>query len=143
MPSVRSRSGTVKETRTYDATGRRARAQQNRDRIVATAERLFLRNGYNATTIGAIAETSGVSPDTIYKAFGGKAGLVRAIRARALEGEGSIPAEQRSDDLHASTSDPRVIVAEWGRLTAEVAPLVAPILLLIRTAAATDHAAAG
>ena len=116
---------------------------RNRDRIVATAERLFLRDGYSATTIAAIAAEAEVSPDTIYKGFGGKAGLVRAIRAEALKGDGPIPAEQRSDDLHATTSDPKAIIAEWGRLTAEVAPLVAPILLLIRTAAATDPAARG
>ena len=93
------------------------------------------------TTIAAIAAESGVSPDTIYKGFGGKAGLVRAIRSEALKGVGPIPAEQRSDALHATTSDAKAIIGEWGRLTAEVAPLVTPILLLIRTAAASDPAA--
>src|SRR6478752_4587608 len=138
MSSVRRRSEPVKEVRPYDASGRRERASRNRDRVVATAQRLFLRDGYTATTIAAIAAEAGVSPDTIYKGFGGKAGLVRAIRSKALEGEGSIPAEQRSDAFQATSSDAKAIIGEWGRLTAEVAPLVAPILLLIRTAAASD-----
>src|SRR5205823_1231943 len=53
-------------------------------------------------------------------------------------GEGPIHAEQRSDRMRAKERDPRNIIATWGTLTAEVAPLVAPILLLVRTAAAAD-----
>ncbi|MDQ1725815.1 MAG: hypothetical protein QOG52_2843, partial [Frankiaceae bacterium] len=49
---------------------------------------------------------------------------------------GPVPAEQRSDAL--STSDARALVREWGQLTAEVAPRVAPMLLLVRAAAAHD-----
>ena len=57
---------------------------------------------------------------------------------RRLSGEGPIHAEQRSDRMRAKERDPRNIIATWGTLTAEVAPLVAPILLLVRTAAAAD-----
>lgn len=141
MSSVRPQANAVKQARAYDATGRQDRARHNRDRVVASAERLFLRDGFGATTVAAIAAEAGVSPDTIYKSFGGKAGLVRAIRARALLGDHHVPAEERSDDLHTIARDPRVIIAEWGRLTAEVAPLVAPIHLLVATAAATDPTA--
>jgi hypothetical protein len=74
----------------------------------------------------------------IYKTFGGKPGLVRAIRERALEGAGSVHAERRSDALHEGAQSARAIIEAWGVLTAEVAPRVAPILLLIRSAAATD-----
>jgi AcrR family transcriptional regulator len=128
----------VKPTRAYDASGRRERARRNRTRILDAAERLFLNDGYTVTTVAAIAAQAGVSPDTIYKSFGGKSGLVRAIRARALEGEGPIPAEQRSDELQARESDPRTIIRTWGALTEEIAPRSSPILLLIRDAAATD-----
>jgi len=72
------------------------------------------------------------------RAFGGKPGLVRAIRVQALEGEGPVPAEQRSDAVHARETDGRKIIETWGALTAEVAPKVAPILLLMRAAAATE-----
>lgn len=129
---------TVKRKRSYDATRRQEQARRNRDRITDAAERRFLRESYALTTIGAIAAEAGVSPDTIYKSFGGKPGLVRAIRARALEGEGPVPAEQRSDELQAREPDARKIIEAWGTLTTEIAPRVAPILLLIRAAAATD-----
>jgi hypothetical protein len=63
---------------------------------------------------------------------------VRAIRARALSGRGPVHAERRSDRMRRAEEDPRQIVANWGTLAAEVAPLVTPILLLVRDAAATD-----
>lgn len=128
----------VKRKRSYDAGRRRQQAQVTRDSIVANATELFLRDGYTATTITGIATAAGVSADTIYKTFGGKPGLVRAIRARALEGDGPVFAEDRSDRTQATEPDPRKIIETWGRLTSEVAPRVAPILLLLRAAAATD-----
>jgi|SRR5579859_594855 len=129
---------TVKGKRRYDVRGRRERAGLSRDAAVRAAERRFLRDGYANTTIAAIADDAGVSVDTIYKSFGGKAGLIRAVRARALLGEGTVPAEQRSDALRTRERDPRKIIEGWGVLTTEVAPRVAPILLLVRDAAATD-----
>jgi AcrR family transcriptional regulator len=84
-----------------------------------------------------------VSAETIYKAFGGKPGLVRAICEQALAGEGPVPAETRSDVLQASEPDPRKIIRGWGVLAAEVAPRVSPVLLLLRAAALTDPQMAG
>jgi AcrR family transcriptional regulator len=132
------RTRNVKPSRSYDSSRRQEGARQNRARIIDVAELHFLRDGYTATTIATIAAAAGVSADTIYKAFGGKPGLVRAIRDRALEGEGSIPAEQRSDEIHARASDPRKIIKAWGAFVAEITPRVSPILLLIRDAATSD-----
>jgi AcrR family transcriptional regulator len=131
-------ASTVKQKRSYDASRRQEQARRNRDTVIGAAERRFLRDGYGVTTIAAIAADAGVSADTIYKSFGGKPGLVRAIRTRALEGEGAVPAERRSDELQAREPDARKIIAAWGTLATEVAPRAAPILLLIRAAAATD-----
>jgi AcrR family transcriptional regulator len=136
--TMRPRTPAVKEKRSYDASGRQEQARRTRNRILQTAERRFLRDGYAATTIAAIAADAGVSADTIYKSFGGKPGLVRAIRAKALEGQGPVPAEQRSDAVQTREVDGRKIIEAWGALTAEVAPKVAPILLLMRAAAATE-----
>jgi AcrR family transcriptional regulator len=138
MRTLRVSPRAVKGKRTYDLRRRREQASRSRDRTIAAAERQFLRDGYANTTIAAIADDAGVSVDTIYKSFGGKAGLIRAIRTRALLGEGAVPAEQRSDALHTGEHDPRQIIRRWGVLTTEVAPLAAPILLLVRDAAATD-----
>ncbi|MBV9917503.1 MAG: TetR/AcrR family transcriptional regulator [Solirubrobacterales bacterium] len=128
----------VKPRRAYDATRRREQARQSRHTVIETAERMFLRDGYSSTTVQAIATAAGVSADTIYKSFGGKPGLIRAIRDRALEGEGPVPAEQRSDEIQQREADPRTIINAWGRFVAELAPRASPILLLVRDAAASN-----
>jgi AcrR family transcriptional regulator len=125
------------KTKRYDATGRREQARQTRERIVRTAEQHFLRSGYVATSVAAVAAAADVSVDTIYKSFGGKPGLIRAIFERALEGELSVPAEQRSDRLQGEETDPRKIIAGWGSFVAELSPRGSPILLLVREAAGT------
>lgn len=132
-------SVTVKSKRTYDSNRRQAQAQRNREAILDAAEELFLATGYAPTTINSIAEAAGISVETIYKAYGGKPGLVRAIRRRALEGEGPLSAEARSDEMQQFEHDPRMIITNWGKLAIEVGPRVAPILLLVRDAAANDY----
>jgi AcrR family transcriptional regulator len=128
----------VKPRRAYDSSRRRQQAQRNREGVLDAAERRFLDRGYGVTTIATIAEDADVSVETIYKGFGGKAGLVRAIWDRGLAGEGQVPAWQRSDEMRSREQDARTIIRHWGTLTMEVAPRVAPILLLIRAAATTD-----
>src|SRR3954454_17418463 len=118
--TMTARSRPVNAKSSYDAPRRRFQAQRNRDAIITAAERRFLTDGYAATTVASIAAEAGVSTDTVYKTFGGKPGLVRSIRARALEGEGPIPAEQRSDQLHTPDTDAATIIHGWGALTAEV-----------------------
>jgi AcrR family transcriptional regulator len=125
------------KTRRYDSSRRRDAARARLERVLDAARELFLERGYAATTVAAVADSAGVSPETIYKALGSKAGLVRALHERALEGAGPVPAEQRSDALRGAASAQDVI-AGWARLATEVAPRVVPILLLVREAAASD-----
>ncbi|MEO5722851.1 MAG: TetR family transcriptional regulator [Ilumatobacteraceae bacterium] len=98
----------------------------------------FLSAGYAATTIAAIASDADVSVDTVFKAFGGKSGMLRAIYSQSLAGDEPDAAETRSDTLQTTEPDPHKIMRGFGRLTAEVAPLVAPLMLVIRDAALTD-----
>jgi AcrR family transcriptional regulator len=124
------------KSRRYDSSGRRAAARARRQRILDVAERLMKDHGYDATTVAAIAAASDVSAETIYKAFGGKPGLVRALFERALEGAGPIPAERRSDALR--ETDPVTLVSGWARLATEVAPRGTAIMVLVRAAASSD-----
>jgi AcrR family transcriptional regulator len=132
----------VNSKRRYDSSGRRERARQTRDQITDIARDLFLADGYAATTVAAIAAAAHVSVETIYKGFGGKPGLVRAIVERGLVGEGPVPAEQRSDRIRDTEPDPRKIFAAWGAFTAELSPRVGPILQLARDAAGDPEVAA-
>ena len=128
----------VKLKRRYDSSGRQAQARRTRQVILDAAQRQFLEGGYAATTIAAIAGEAGVSVETIYKAFGGKPGLVRAIYERGLAGREPVPAFQRSDAMRKRETDPETIMRNWGALTSEVSSVVSPIVRLVRAAAASD-----
>jgi AcrR family transcriptional regulator len=128
----------VKTRRPYDSSTRSERALAARASVVEAAGRLLLRDGYAATTVVAIAREAGVSAETVYKGFGGKAGLVRAVWQEALQGSGPVPAEERSDRLQIEEDDPRVLIRGWTELMTEVAPVVSPVLLLVRAAASVD-----
>jgi AcrR family transcriptional regulator len=135
--------GIVKSKRRYNSTGRLEQARRNRDAILQAAERQLSERGYAGTTVAAIAAEAGVSVETIYKGFGGKAGLVRALYERGLAGAGTVPAYERSDAMRERESEPTAVMREWGLLTAEVASLVTPIRLLMRSAAVSDQEMAG
>ncbi len=139
--SVNTARSKSKRYRSYDARGRRERARQQREVALDQAQRLFLERGYAGTTVESIARAAGVSAATVYKTYGGKAGLVRELCARALLGSGAVAAQVRSDALRVGR-DPRAVIADWGALAAEVSPRVSPLVLLLRTAADTDREAA-
>lgn len=124
--------------RRYDSSGRQEQARRSQAAVLDAAQRRFLLHGYRPTTIAQIAHDAGVSVETVYKAFGGKAGLVRGIYDRGLLGRGAVPAYERSDAMREVETDPATIMRNWGALTAEVAAEVTPIRLLIREAAASD-----
>lgn len=128
----------VKARRRYDAGRRRAQAAQTQRTILDVGRRQFLEHGYAATTVARIATEAGTSVETVYKAFRGKSGIVRALWERGLDGRGAVPAPERSDLLSSTETDPVRVLRGWGMFSTEVAPEVAPILLLVRGAAATD-----
>lgn len=127
----------VKSRRGYDSSKRRAAALARREAVLAAARELFLRQGFRATTVSAVAEAADVSPETVYKAFGSKAGLVEALYRQALLSEGPVPAYERSDRLR-TRADPREVVRGWSRLAMEIGPRVSPVQLLVRDAAVVD-----
>jgi AcrR family transcriptional regulator len=128
----------VKRNRRYDSRGRKEQAGRNREAALDAAERLFAERGYAGTSIASIAQEAGLSVQTIYKVFGGKSGLVKAIYFRGLLGKGDGPAYERSDAMREREVDPRAIMRQWGELTTEVASVVSPIRLLMRSAAIAD-----
>ena len=136
-------SEAVPVKRRYDASKRRQHAKATRDRVVEAAERRFARFGYTGTTVATVAADAGVSAETVYKAFGGKAGIVRALYERGLAGIGPVPAPERLDARSARHLDAADVLRHWSQLAVEVAPRAAPIALLARTAAATDAEVAG
>jgi AcrR family transcriptional regulator len=122
--------------RRYDGAGRRAEAERVRAALIETARDVLLAHGYAALTISRVAQLCGVSAESVYKRFAGKPALVRAVVEQALRGIGPVSAETRSDALE--VDDLRELLRGWGRLSAEVGPRVAPILLIVDAAAGQD-----
>jgi AcrR family transcriptional regulator len=76
----------VKPRRQYDSRRRREQAAQTRRDIETAANTLFRERGYVGTSMPAIAAEAGVVVETIYRAFGSKAGLFKAVLEAALAG---------------------------------------------------------
>ena len=84
--------------RNYDATSRRERARQRRLDVVVAAQELFDTNGFQATTISAVARRAGVSPESIYKGFGTKAALAKAVFDFVIAGDDApVPIAERPE----------------------------------------------
>lgn len=87
--------------RRYDASGRRAAAEDNRRAIAESARKLFLELGYSATTMAAIAKRAGVSHETVYASMGPKPVVFRHIVETALSGSDEpIPPLERDYARH-------------------------------------------
>jgi AcrR family transcriptional regulator len=66
---------------------RAARVAENEERIVRAAHELFVRDGYQATTLTAVADVAGVAHRTVYVRFGSKAALLKRVIDVALVGD--------------------------------------------------------
>lgn len=91
-------SKVVKPRRRYESRRREAQAEQTRSDILAAAGALFRDRGYAGTSMPTIAADAGVVVETIYRAFGSKANLFRAVIEAVLAGGASraeVPVEQR------------------------------------------------
>lgn len=70
--------------------GGRADAARNRDRILCTAARLFSERGAGCVSMDEVAEAAGVGKGTLFRRFGSRAALARAVlseRERAFQEE--------------------------------------------------------
>jgi AcrR family transcriptional regulator len=66
-------------------TGRRSGSPPTREAILRTANELFRRDGYSATSLRAVARAADVDAALVVHYFGTKAGLLRAALERQLD----------------------------------------------------------
>ena len=94
--------------RSYDASGRREQARVRRLAVVLAARDLFERDGFRLTTIAAIAERAEVAAITVYKGFGTKAAIAKAVFDLALAGDDEpVPVADR-DEFQRVRAEPDV-----------------------------------
>ena len=134
----------VKGVRSYDSSGRQAQARRTRAAVLEAARAAFLDHGYASTTLGTIAEQAGVSVETVYKAFGNKAGLLKAVFDVAIVGDDeAVPLAARDMVARINVEpDGAKKLAIYSREYAVRAERSVPIQLLVRDAGASDAGAA-
>lgn len=131
-------SGAVK--RQYDASRRQAQSRQLRRDVAATAGRLFIDQGFAATTIGDIATAANVSQQFIYAAFGSKRGVLAKVVDWSLVGDDEpVPMAERPSII--AIQQERTITGKCAlhaRHVRLLAPRVSPLVAMVRAAAGAD-----
>ncbi|WP_433263418.1 TetR/AcrR family transcriptional regulator [Actinosynnema sp. CS-041913] len=94
--------------RRYDSLRRQAQAHQTRAEIAEAARRLFVAQGWAATTVRDVAREAGVSVPTVYAAYRNKTGLVWAL-ADAADLSADLP--RQLDELAAAPDPERQLAA--------------------------------
>jgi AcrR family transcriptional regulator len=134
--------------RTYDATKRRERAEEERQatrrRVLAAAQRLFVGKGYTATTMADIAAEAGVAMQSVYNAGTSKADLLQRVVEVVVAGdeEEVLLVNRPSFAAIAQESDATRQVEMLAALIASTQERSAPVQTALREAAAVDDAVA-
>jgi AcrR family transcriptional regulator len=132
----------VKPRRRYNATRRQAQAAQTRQDILAAAHQLFLERGYAGTTLAAIATAAGVVVETIYRAYGSKAELFKAVVRAAVAGgaaRAQVPPDQRPAIAAViAETDPHRQLALYAATQPGIHARAGPLLRVLVGAAAAD-----
>lgn len=95
-----------------------------RERLIIAAVELFSEQGYDATTVGEIAERAGVTRSTFFRHFPDKREVLVAGQATLsrLLAEGIAAAPDRATPLEAVAEGLRRAASEMGPLNREIAP---------------------
>jgi AcrR family transcriptional regulator len=130
----------VKPTRRYHSPLRQEQAATTRAAVLEAARRLFVRDGYAATSMQAIAAEAGVASKTVYLAFATKSGLLRALWDLALKGdEDAAGVDQRAWYREVvEEPDPEKQLRLNARNARVVKVRIAPVLEVIRDGAPVD-----
>jgi AcrR family transcriptional regulator len=123
---------------------RKERAVATRRRIVDSAHRLFVGQGYAETTMPAVADDAGVAVQTIYFTFRTKGDLLHAVYEKVVLGPDGIPPHRRPwwptiDDGYSMEHSVRRFIEGTIELLARAAPLVWTVLGDETARAGYDH----
>lgn len=126
--------------RSYDASRRRLRAEESRERVLDVARRLFAARGYAETTIEAVASEAEVAVPTVYAAFQSKRGVLSALMARLVSGEpGGPPLLLTAGPRRVmAETDPRRMLALFVADLSGVQERVIPTYEVLKSAARTE-----
>ncbi|MET0233338.1 MAG: helix-turn-helix domain-containing protein [Kibdelosporangium sp.] len=119
----------MSERRQYDSLRRTVQAQETRAEIARAARRLFVEQGWAATTVRDVARAAGVSVPTVYAAYSNKTGLAMALADAA---DLTADAPRMLDELEASA--PRQQLAAMAGYDRRLFERAGDIIKLVRDA---------
>jgi AcrR family transcriptional regulator len=122
--------------RAYDASRRRASAEQRRGRILQTARNLFGHYGYGATSIERIAGEAGVAVPTVYAIYRSKRALLFALLDQA-DARADVAGLLR--DLNAAAGNPRKELRRLVSFTCRFYAQAGDIIDIARGAGSTNE----
>ena len=135
-------SNAVKPRRRYESRRRREQAAQTRRDVITAAGKLFRDRGYGVP-MPTIAREAGVVVETMYRIFGSKSGIFRAVVESLLAGgptRAEIPVEERpSIRAIIDESDPRRKVALYAATQPGIHRRAGRLLGALRDAKASDR----
>jgi AcrR family transcriptional regulator len=126
----------------YDNSQRAVAAASTRSQVLAAAHEHFLSQGFAATTIRTVAESAGVSQETIYKSFGSKAALLKAVYDVALAGDADeVPLAARPEALAVlEAPTPDTSVQAYAELAWSISLRTDPLLRVLLRSRGSDRA---
>jgi AcrR family transcriptional regulator len=116
--------------------GRRPGDSGTREAILSAAKDSFAASGYDATTIRGVARAAGVDPALVHHFFGTKQELFGAAMELPVHPATLVPALLAEGPDGLGERLVRTFLAVW-----DASPGQAPMLALVRSAAANDQAA--
>jgi AcrR family transcriptional regulator len=121
-----------------------ARTRLARRAVVDAARRLFLERGYGGTTIEAISELSDVPSATVYRLFGSKRGILKALLDVSIVGDDETVAMADRLPVRSLLADPDPTnqLAGFVGVAAQINSRTAAIYRILVSAAASDPDAA-
>lgn len=124
----------------YDNRQRARSARATRGRILEAAHTSFLSRGFGGTTIRQVADEAGVSQETIYKTFGGKAALLKSVYDVTLAGDDeAVPLAARPEALAArNATSPAAAATAYAELAQLISSRIDPLLRVLLGARETD-----
>jgi len=130
--------------RQYNSTRRQDQARETRLRIVHAAHDLFVANGYGRTTLAEIAREAGVAVETVYAAFGTKAGLLRQVWFVHFRGDEDDVALYDRAEMQEILAEPdlRARIRRHAALVTATHRRIGPLLQALQGAAASEPGAA-
>ena len=130
--------------RGYNSPARDARAAATRRRILDSAARRFVQDGYRTATVETIAADADVSAKTVYHLFGSKAGLLKQVMDVAFVADDEpIPIVERAGPQRVKAEpDQRRQIELAAQGTAELLERIRTVDDVLTDAAAVDPGAA-